>query len=169
MSSADSCAAIRGDLSPLSPFGHFAGLPGKIYHLPHVDAGFIKHTPIADGGLHGHVPTGPECTTPHIRFLFVAPRFRIGLPSDLASQRRPCPSPCLRLRLHLARGLSPRKRYIMPGTHAQHQQHIKWRTVCLANAVTRRCVRFPGRSSRLPGRSPHRSVREELPHTVPRF
>ena len=89
--------------------------------LSRVNAGFIKHTPIVDGGLHGHVPARPGCTTPHIRFLFVAPRFRIGLPSDLASQRRPCPSPCLRLRLHLARGLSPRKRYIMRGTHVTHE------------------------------------------------
>ena len=53
--------------------------------------------PIADGGLCGHVPARPECITPHIRFLFIAPPFRIGLPSDPASRRRPCPSPCLRL------------------------------------------------------------------------
>ncbi len=45
-----------------------------------VDAGFIKHTPIVDGGLRCHVPTRPRCTTPHIRFLFVAPHLWIGLP-----------------------------------------------------------------------------------------
>ena len=55
------------------------------------------HSTAADGGLRGHVPARPECITPHIRFLFIAPQFRIGLPSDPASRRRPCPSPCLRL------------------------------------------------------------------------
>ncbi|MEW5805773.1 MAG: hypothetical protein AB1756_00205, partial [Acidobacteriota bacterium] len=54
---------------------------------------------------------------PHIRFLFVVPRLRIGLPPDPASRRRPCPSPCLRLRENLALGLAPRKWHIMPGTH----------------------------------------------------
>ncbi len=33
-----------------------------------------KAHPVADGGLRGHVPARPGCTTPHIRFLFVAPR-----------------------------------------------------------------------------------------------
>ena len=28
----------------------------------------------------GHVPGGPEPATPHIRFLFVAPCFHVGLP-----------------------------------------------------------------------------------------
>ena len=37
-------------------------------------------TPSADGGLRGHVPARPGCITPHIRFLFIAPQFRIGLP-----------------------------------------------------------------------------------------
>jgi len=81
---------------------------GKTQSFLRVNAGFIKHTPLADGGLHGHVPTRPGCTTPHIRFLFVAPRFWIGLPSNPASRRRPCPSPNLRLREHLVRGLTPR-------------------------------------------------------------
>src|SRR5215208_2125101 len=56
-------------------------------------------------------------TTPHIRFLFVAPQFWIGLPSDPTSRRRPCP-PSLRLCEHLARGLSPLQFCAMPGTHA---------------------------------------------------
>ena len=56
-----------------------------------------KMHPIADGGLCGHVPARPECITPPIQFLFIAPLFRIGLPSDPASRQRPCPSPCLRL------------------------------------------------------------------------
>ena len=59
---------------------------GKTQHLPCVDAGFIKHTPIADGGLCRHVPTRPECTTPPIRFLFIAPQFWIGLPPDPTSR-----------------------------------------------------------------------------------
>jgi len=55
------------------------------------------HPTTADGGLRSHVPARPEYITPHIRFLFIVPQFWIGLPSDLASRRRPCPSPCLRL------------------------------------------------------------------------
>lgn len=55
------------------------------------------HLAAADRGLHGHVPARPRYTTPHIRFLFIAPQFRTGLPSDPVSRQRPCPSPCLRL------------------------------------------------------------------------
>ena len=80
---------------------------GKTRYLHCIDAGFTKCTPTADGGLRGHVPARPGCITPHIRFLFIAPQFRIGLPSDPASRRRPCPSPCLRLCENLAIGLSP--------------------------------------------------------------
>ena len=82
---------------------------GKTRYLPCIDAGFTKCTPTADGGLRGHVPARPGCITPHIRFLFIAPQFRIGLPSDPASRRRPCLSPCLRLCENLAIGLSPTK------------------------------------------------------------
>ena len=81
---------------------------GKTPSFPRVGAGFIKHAPIAHGGLRGHVPPRPERATPPTQFLFVAPRVWIGLPSDPASRRRPCPSPRLRLREHLARGLAPR-------------------------------------------------------------
>jgi hypothetical protein len=59
---------------------------GKAQNCPCVDAGFIKHTPCADGGLRGHVPTRPGCTTPPIRFLFVAPHVWIGLPPDVTSR-----------------------------------------------------------------------------------
>ena len=45
---------------------------GKTRNFQCINAGFIKHTPIADGGLYGHVPTRPGCTTPQIRFLYVA-------------------------------------------------------------------------------------------------
>ena len=127
--SADFSSAINGDPSPFSQFPSHATSRGtgeisrgKTQNLPCVDAGFIKHTPIAEGGLHSHVPARPECTTPRIRFLFIAPQFWIGLPPDPASRRRPCPSPCLRLRLYLARGLTPRKLCAMPGTHALNQR-----------------------------------------------
>jgi hypothetical protein len=76
---------------------------GKTRILPRVDAGFTKcihpgvATEFADGGLGGHVPTGPGCITPHIRFLFIAPQFRLGLPPYPASRRRTCPLTNLRL------------------------------------------------------------------------
>ena len=82
---------------------------GKTRYLRGIDAGFTKCTPTADGGLRGHVPARPRCITPTIRFLFIAPPLRIGLPPDPASRRRPCPSPCLRLCENLAIGLSPTK------------------------------------------------------------
>ena len=82
---------------------------GKTRYLPCIGAGFTKCTPTADGGLRGHVPARPGCITPHIRFLFIAPQFRIGAPIDPASRRRPCPSPCLRLCEYLAIGLAPMK------------------------------------------------------------
>ena len=82
---------------------------GKTRYLRCIDAGFTKCTLTADGGLRSHVPARPRCITPHIRFLFIAPQLRIGLPPDLASRRRPCPSPCLRLCENLAIGLSPTK------------------------------------------------------------
>lgn len=56
--------------------------------------------------LCGHVPARPSASRLPIRFLFIAPQLRIGLPSDPASRRRPCPSPCPRLCENLAIGLS---------------------------------------------------------------
>jgi hypothetical protein len=53
---------------------------GKTRILPRIGAGFTKcthpgvATEFADGGLGGHVPTGPGCITPHIRFLFMSCR-----------------------------------------------------------------------------------------------
>jgi hypothetical protein len=82
---------------------------GKTRYLRGLDAGFTKGTPTAEGGLRGHVPARPRCLTPPIRFLFIAPPLRIGLPPDPASPRRPCPSPCLRLCENLAIGLAPTK------------------------------------------------------------
>src|SRR5450830_473319 len=53
--------------------------------------------PLVDRGLRGHVPARPECITPHIRFLFITLRFRLGLPPHPASRRRTCPLASLRL------------------------------------------------------------------------
>jgi len=53
--------------------------------------------PLVDRGLRGHVPAHPECITPHIRFLFIALRFRLGFPPHPASRRRTFPSASLRL------------------------------------------------------------------------
>ena len=81
---------------------------GKTRHFRCASAGFTKCIPTtADGGLRGHVPARPGCTTPPIRFLFIAPQFWIRLPSDPASRQRPCRSPSLRLCENLAAGLSP--------------------------------------------------------------
>ena len=93
MPSADFSPAVNVDPSTLSQFrshatsqGTVETSRGKTQNLPRVNAGFIKHAPLADGGLRGHVPTRPERTTPPIRFLFVAPRFWIGLPPDPTSR-----------------------------------------------------------------------------------
>ena len=59
---------------------------GKTQNVPRVDAGFIKHAPRENGGLRGHVPARPKRATPQIRFVYLAPRFRIGLPSDPTSR-----------------------------------------------------------------------------------
>lgn len=99
---------------------------GKIRCLPCVNAGFTKCIPFADGELCGHVPTRPGCITPHIRFLFIAPQFRIRLPPHPVSRRRTCLSPCLRLCDYLALGLSPRKQRIMPGTHIGLTRKPAW-------------------------------------------
>ncbi len=54
---------------------------GKTLNFHRVDAQFIKHIPVADGGLGSHVPAGPEYVTPHIEFLFIAPRFALKGPT----------------------------------------------------------------------------------------
>src|SRR4029453_832511 len=79
----------------LAPFAALANRmqtsQGQTQNCPFLDAGCIKHTPHADGGLCGHVPTRPGCTTPHIRFLYVAPHVWIGLPPDATSRGTPLP------------------------------------------------------------------------------
>jgi len=59
---------------------------GKTRNCRCIDAGFTKYTPAADGGLRGHVPARPGCTTPYIRFLFIAPQLWVRLPSDSTSR-----------------------------------------------------------------------------------
>ena len=107
MPSADFCVVFSGSHPPPS----MAQQPpctaqisrGNARILPRIGAGFTKCTHpgiapgFADGGLGGHVPTGPGCITPHIRFLFIAPRFRLELPPHPASRRRTCPLTNLRL------------------------------------------------------------------------
>ncbi len=101
---------------------------GKTCDLPHVDAGFIKRALQRMEDFVVTCPLVPGYATPRIRFLFVAPCFRIGLPSDPASRRRPCPSPSLRLLcVYLRRRLSPRKSPVMPGTHVVNQTLARMR------------------------------------------
>ena len=113
--SADFCRALEAGYPASSHAASFDAPTtrqisrGKTRHLHCISAGFTKCTPAADGGLRGQRPTRPGCITPHIRFLFIAPQFRIGLPPHPASRRRTCPSPCLRLCENLATGLSPAK------------------------------------------------------------
>ncbi len=105
---ADFCTAITTNLFIVSCSINTIQISrGKTLNFPRVDAQFIKRIPIADGGLGGHVPTGPEYVTPYIEFLSIAPRFRVGLPSDPASRQRPCPFANLRLCEYLVRGLTP--------------------------------------------------------------
>jgi len=87
MPSADFCTEITIDLSNVScSLNAVQTSQGKTLNFPRVDAQFIKRIPVADGGLNGHVPTGPEYVTPYIEFLFIAPRFCLGLPSDPTSR-----------------------------------------------------------------------------------
>ena len=120
MPSADFCTAVTIDRSIVSwSINTIQTSRGKTLGFRCVDAGFIKRSPVADGRLRGHVPTRLSYVTPHIQFLSVIPQFRVGLPSDPASQQRPCPFANLRLRDYLVSGLSPDESSAMPGTHAQ--------------------------------------------------
>jgi hypothetical protein len=59
---------------------------GKLSYRRCIDAGCIQHSPFVDGGLHGRVPARPDCTTPRIRFVSLAPHLRSTLPSDPTSR-----------------------------------------------------------------------------------
>jgi len=116
--SADFCNAITLDLSIVScSINTLQTSRGKTLNFHCVDTQFIKHIPIAGGGLGSHVPACPGYATPHIEFLFIAPQFCVGLPSDPTSRQRPCPFANLRLCEYLVQGLSPRQLSAMPGTH----------------------------------------------------
>ena len=108
MPSADFCRALRASSPALSRccfrnHDTWQISRGKTQILPRIDAGFTKCTLVGvtshavDRGLRGHVPARPECITPHIRFLFIALRFRLELPPHPASRRRTCPLASLRL------------------------------------------------------------------------
>ena len=126
---ADSCKVIqrrsRAAQLPRLPDNTLQVSRGKTMILLRADAGFTKcirasvATDVVDGGLRGHVPARPECITPHIRFLFIAPRIRLGLPPHPASRRRTCPLAHLRLYTYLVPGLAPGKITAMHGTHAK--------------------------------------------------
>ncbi len=75
---ADFCHTITPDCSDVSCSLNIRQTSrGKTLNFHRVNAQFIKRIPIADGELNGHVPTGSRYVTPHIGFLFVAPRFRL--------------------------------------------------------------------------------------------
>lgn len=83
MPSADFYWAVRVDYSTLSQFlwharsqGTQQTSRGKTRNCRCKYAEFIKHIPMADGELRGHVPARSRCTTPHIRFLFIASHLR---------------------------------------------------------------------------------------------
>src|SRR5262245_36446982 len=59
---------------------------GKLSYLPCISARFIKYSPVVDGGLCCCVPARPDCTTPRIGFVSLAPHVRSTLPSDLTSR-----------------------------------------------------------------------------------
>ena len=108
MPSADFCGAVREDSSALSPSQDPPQISrGQLSHLLCLDAGGIKYAPAVDGGLCSGVPTRPECTTPRIRFVSLAPHLRSTRPSDPTSRRRPGASLVLRLHKYLDGGLSP--------------------------------------------------------------
>ena len=115
MPSADFSSAVKVDYSALSGFQLHAVSQRsnrrsprvRTLNFPRVNAQFIKREPIADGRLKGYVPSGLTHVTPNIGFLSIAPRFCLGLPSDIPSRVCPCPLANLRLCEYLVSGLSP--------------------------------------------------------------
>jgi hypothetical protein len=55
---------------------------GKRSYRRGIGARCMKHSPFVDGGLCCCVPARPDCATPHIGLLSVAPHLRSTLPSD---------------------------------------------------------------------------------------
>jgi hypothetical protein len=110
------------DLYALSPHGQPADLPGedterfarrcqrrRIYKA-HPTCGWRTSRSSRVAGLVPGVPhlISGSCSSPRA--------FGLGFLQTPASRRRPCPSPSLRPRLHLARGLAPRSLCAMPDT-----------------------------------------------------
>jgi hypothetical protein len=83
MPSADFCRALREACSARSPTpGHPAALPWQA-GLPSVPRRPIEPAPpLVEGGLHGRVPARPDCTTPRLGFVSLAPHVRSTRPSD---------------------------------------------------------------------------------------
>ena len=87
MPSADFCGAVREDCSTLSPIQDTPQISrGQLSYRQCIDAGFIKHSPPVVGGLCCRVPARPDCTTPRIRFVSLAPHLRSTRPSDPTSR-----------------------------------------------------------------------------------
>ncbi len=59
---------------------------GQLSYRPCIGARFIKHSPFVDGGLCCRVPARPDCTTPRIGFVSLAPHVRSTRPSDPTSR-----------------------------------------------------------------------------------
>lgn len=105
LASADFCPAVN------DPCGSFSRGPrcsafasprdtrqisqGKFDRLRRTTAGITLHA-LGGYGLRHQLPVRPTLAPP-IRFLSIGPRLRSTLPSDAASQRRPCASRTLRL------------------------------------------------------------------------
>ena len=132
--SADFCwplSADRSALSPCSP-GPPADLPGydtersarrrRIDQVhPRRMEDFAVTCPLLPGAPH--LISG-SCSSPRacgLGFLQTPPH-----------GGRPCPSPSLRLREYLARGLAPRSFCAMPGTHVCHQARASSHVACMA-------------------------------------
>ena len=90
---------------------------GTTPNVPCIDAGLIKHTPC--GWRTSQSRARSSRVVPHLLSGSCASPRTCGLGFLQTPPRggRPCPSPRLRLRDHLARGLSPRSFCAMPGTH----------------------------------------------------
>jgi hypothetical protein len=121
MPAADCCRPISADRSALSPLSRDNRQlsQGKPQHVPRIDAGCIKPTPLRMEDFAVTCPLVPG--VPHLLSGSGASPRACGLGFLQTPPRggRPGPSPSLRLRDHLARGLSPRSCCAMPGTHGQ--------------------------------------------------
>ena len=120
MPSADFCRPVSADRSALSPIqpDNRQISQGKTQNVPCIDAGCIQHTPLRMEDFAVTCPLVPG--VPHlVSGSCSSPRtFGLGFLRTPPRGGRPCPSPSLRLRDHLARGLSPRSFCAMSGTHA---------------------------------------------------